>query len=481
MWDFIADNKEIFAVVAAVVTGVFGVVAALLSRRRIIIHQIVTIPADPPAPTPGQAPPGLPAGTQTSEVSSDRPRIELVSAYPAVRTDARTTLDVLVRILPPTRIARDRRPPVNLALVLDRSGSMAAHNKLGFAREAAIYAVEQLLPTDRVSVTVFDDKVETVVPSTPASDKTRISGLIRQVKPGGTTALHAAWQEGCRQAGLHPVAEGINRVLLLSDGLANVGETNPDVIASDVKKASQGGVSSTSMGVGQDYNEDMLEAIAKSGDGNYYYIASPQQLPDIFQTELLGLLATAGTRVSLGIEPQHGVTVADVLNDLDRTELGRLKLANLIAGMPIEVVVRLSVPPLAEPAEVCRFRVAWDAPGQKGRQAEFVALTLPVKPSADWDDLAGSPEVRERAVLLLLARLKKQATGHIEKGDRAAAERCLSAARELLGTIPRSPLGEQESEAITRIEGNLARGELGQFAKEAKYQHYWRTMSRPQQ
>src|SRR5262249_38043155 len=174
-----------------------------------------------------------------------------------------------------------------------------------------------------------------------------------------------------------PIAGGLNRVLLLSDGLANVGETNADVIATGVKKWSQRGVSSTAMGVGNDYNEDLLEAIARSGDGNYYYIASPRQLPDIFQTELQGLLLTAGTKVSLGIEPQNGVTVTDVLNDLDKTEFGRLKLSNLIGGLPIEGVVGLSVPPLAQPAELCRFRLAWDVPGSEGRQMLGAALVLP--------------------------------------------------------------------------------------------------------
>src|SRR5262249_41122850 len=267
----------------------------------------------------------------------------------------------------------------------------------------------QLLPGDRVSVTIFDDKVETVVPNTPATDKTRIIQLIQQIQPRGTTALHAAWLEGCQQASRHPVPEGLNRVLLLTDGLANVGETTPDVIATDVKKWAQRGVSSTAMGVGQDYNEDLLEAIATSGDGNYYYIASPQQLPDIFQTELQGLLATGGTKVSLGIEPQNDVTAADVLNDLERTEFGRLKLSNRLAGLPIEVIVRLSVPPLTQPADLCHFRLAWDALGRGGRHTLFATRSLPVKPSADWNDLAGNPEVQERVVLLVLARLKKQA------------------------------------------------------------------------
>src|SRR5262249_26253246 len=149
-------------------------------------------------------------------------------------------------------------------LVLDRSGSMAAQNKIGFAREAAAYAVQQLLPTDRVSVTIFDDQVKTLVPNTGAEDKGRIVDLIQGVRPGGSTDLHGGWKEGGARVGKTLRGGGLTRVLLLSDGLANVGETSPDAIATAVNRLAREGVSTTTMGLGDDYNEDMLEAMARS-------------------------------------------------------------------------------------------------------------------------------------------------------------------------------------------------------------------------
>src|SRR5262245_52280758 len=100
-----------------------------------------------------------------------RPRIEIIPLRPAARPDVPVTLDLMLRITAPPPAAPLGRPALNLALVLDRSGSMAGLKKIDFARQAAVYAVQQLLPTDRVSVTVFDDVVETVVPSTPVEDK----------------------------------------------------------------------------------------------------------------------------------------------------------------------------------------------------------------------------------------------------------------------------------------------------------------------
>jgi|GEM_PF-5617545 len=105
--------------------------------------------------------------------------------------------------------------------------------------------------------------------------------------------------------------------------------------------------------------------MARSGDGNFFHIESPDQLPEIFETELSGLSATLGQRVSLGVEPQSGVKVMNVLNDLDQTNTKRYKLPNLVVGSPINVVVRLQIPALSQSAELLKVRLAWDDSEQK--------------------------------------------------------------------------------------------------------------------
>jgi Ca-activated chloride channel family protein len=407
------------------------------------------------------------------------PKIDLIPLRHAVCSDAPLTLDVLVRIVPAAPGHCVQRPAINLGLVLDRSGSMAGLNKIQYAREAAIYAVEQLLSADRVSVTIFDDVVQTIVPNTPATDPATVVRLLRDVHPRGSTALHPGWSEGANQVGRFLLPGGLNRVLLLSDGLANVGLTQPDAIATDVKRRSSSGVSTSTMGVGKDYNEDLLQAMAASGDGNYYFIDSPRQLADVFQTELRGLTAAVGQRASLGIEPLNGVTVAEVLNDFDRNDSGRLKLPNLIAGLPIKVLVRLHVPPMARRAELCRFRLAWDAPGGHERQTLYSALSLPAVPAVQWQALPANAEVHERATLLVVARLKIQATRQLDRGDGEAARLCVEGAKELLGTLPPSAQTEQEARALAALEESLERGDQILFAKQAKYQHYWCTKDRP--
>jgi len=138
--------------------------------------------------------------------------------------------------------------------------------------------------SDRIS-DVFDDQVETLIPSTPALEKSNIIRKIESIQPRGSTALHAGWLEGAQGKSV-PQPEHINRVPCFRMDW-RMGE-NPDVIASDVHGLARRGVSTSTIGVGKRHSEDLLEAIARSGDGNYYYIESPQQLP-IFSDRTTGL------------------------------------------------------------------------------------------------------------------------------------------------------------------------------------------------
>src|SRR5207248_2168521 len=135
----------------------------------------------------------------------------------------------------------------------DHSGSMGGAKKMDYAIEAAVFAVQQLLAEDRVSVTIFDDNVELLVPSTKAVDRAPIIERVRGVRPRGSTALHDGWIQGANQVREFLLQGGLNRALLLTDGLANVGETNADNICTDVKRLAVAGVSTTTMGVGNDY------------------------------------------------------------------------------------------------------------------------------------------------------------------------------------------------------------------------------------
>jgi Ca-activated chloride channel homolog len=403
--------------------------------------------------------------------------IQLIPLRAAICSERSTTLDVLVRITPPAPEKTIERPQLNLGLVIDRSGSMSGQ-KIEYARQASSYAVEQLLPRDRVSITIYDDHVETLVPSTLANHKSNLLHQIKKIQVGGSTALHAGWVQGGVQVSQHLNSEHLNRVILLSDGLANVGETNPDVIASDVNGLTKRGVSTTTMGIGDDYNEDLLEAMARSGDGNYYYIQSPEQLPSIFKQELLGLIATVGTNVTLGIEPQGEVEMLEVLNQLDVNQNGRFRLPNLVIGNPIDVVLRLKVPAMTEEVDLCYFRLTWNNPEQPQEQKIRVSLRLPVVNAAQLEEFPFNSEVRQQAILMMTARAKKEAVRLVDGGNYDRASQVLQQTRQQLLNNPDLPMSAPEAEALADLDVQLKEQEYVKYRKMSTHQSYNRSSNR---
>ncbi|MGD2181144.1 macro domain-containing protein [Lusitaniella coriacea] len=399
------------------------------------------------------------------------PQIEFTCLRDAIATNRTTTLDVLVKIVPPQPEAELKRPQLNLGLVIDRSGSMAGE-KLQYARQAACYAVEQLLPRDRVSVTVYDDTVETIIPSCLAEHKASLLHRIQRIAPKGCTALHAGWVEGGMQVSQHLNPQHLNRIILLSDGLANRGETNPDVIASDVKGLSDRDVSTTTMGVGANYNEDLLEAMANSGDGNYYYIESPEQLPEIFAMEMQGIMALFGRAARLGITPHVGVTVADVLNDFDVAPEGLYKLPNLIKGNPFTAIVRLKIPPQTERVDLCHINLSWENPETGNRENISIPLQLPPVSDAQLEEFPFNPEVRQQVALMMAARAKKEAVQLSDRGDLENASKRLQKARQDVLNAPQSPLTEQEAQSLVDLDTDLKQRRMNAFRKRSHYESH---------
>jgi Ca-activated chloride channel family protein len=414
-------------------------------------------------------------------METNKPQIALIADRAAVCSDAATELTLLVRVTPPQPEKPVERPLLNLGLVLDRSGSMSGE-KLLMARQTATYAVQQLQPDDRVSVTIYDDEVETIVPSTPATNKAVICARIESVQCGGSTALHAGWVEGGVQVSRYLDKERLNRVLLLTDGLANVGETNADRIASDVRGLAQRGVSTSALGIGEDYDEDLILAVANSGDGNYYYAETVSQLPAIFGAELQGLMATFGHKVSLGLEPQNGVEVREVMNELEQTSTGRWMLSNLITGDSREMLVRLTVPAQARECDLLFVRLAWDDAQTGARRTQRAAFSLPVVTAAERARLAENDEVRERVAIMDAAARRKRAIAFLEAGDIAAAKAAVRATDDFvvaeLAAMPASALLAEEHELTEQLATSLEQERHAHAAKAAKFHSYRRHRSR---
>jgi Ca-activated chloride channel family protein len=257
---------------------------------------------------------------------------------------------LLASITAPLAPARNDRMPVNIALVLDRSGSMQGENKFPLAVSAVEMALELLGKNDRFSLVVFDDAVDVLMPSTLATSdaKKRALRALRQVQPRQSTDLCAGWMHGCEQLSEF-VADGtISRALLLTDGQANSGETNHEVLAHHAAELNRRGITTSAFGVGADFDERLLRDIATEGGGNFYFVQRADQIADLVTSELGEALEVVMPQASLTIALPRGAE-ATVLNRFrSRRSQGRtgntIELGDLVSAQELDVVIRVKFP-----------------------------------------------------------------------------------------------------------------------------------------
>ncbi|MEW6213061.1 MAG: VWA domain-containing protein [Acidobacteriota bacterium] len=409
-----------------------------------------------------------------------KPSIEIITErrlYPAGRE---LTVDALIRITPPAIAGAGARPRLNLSLVLDRSGSMQGE-KIIRAREAACYCIDQLLPTDRVSVVIFDDVIEVIVPSQIVENREQIKSAISRIGARNSTALHEAWVRGGMQVSEHLIEGAINRVLLITDGLANVGETNTDRIVTQSGELAERNVTTSTIGIGSDFNENLLIPMAEAGRGNAWHVREAAELERIFATELEGLIAQLGHTVSLGLTPNEGVKVEDVLNDFEMTHTGRYKLPNLRAGSQIDVVARLKVPAKAagQQFKALDLRLAWTPQAAPSSEREVLGQSV-VLEFAHEEEAEKIP-ADERAIKavqnLMAARARLEAIGHLDRGDVMACLASVRDTRNLYAQACASMMDDREVQQqlaeLEELENELAGGaDRKMTRKRMSYQSY---------
>jgi Ca-activated chloride channel family protein len=199
------------------------------------------------------------------------------------------------------------RPPVNVSLVIDRSGSMRGP-KIEQAKEAAILALSRLSRQDRVSVIAFDHQVDVVVPAGPFEDFNEMKRRIDGIYARGQTAIYAAVRQAGQSVGEAVSPQRISRVILMSDGLANVGPSSPAELERLGRELGGQGISVTTIGLGLDYSEELMTRLALASDGNHAFVENPEQLADIFNKEFGDVLAVVGQDVDIEIDCPEGVT-----------------------------------------------------------------------------------------------------------------------------------------------------------------------------
>jgi Ca-activated chloride channel family protein len=375
------------------------------------------------------------------------------------------TVTVLVRATAPEAPERlkAKRVPLNLALVIDRSGSMGGQ-PLHEAKRCAAHIVRGLKPDDRAAIVAYDSDVEVLARTRKVGDGRRLLGAIQSIHTGGATALYDGWRLGADQVLIgQKKARSLSRVLLLSDGCANRGLTDPEKIASRVSRARDLGVTTSTYGLGRHFNEDLMMEMGSAGGGNSYYGQCAEDLIDPFQEELELLGAICGRNLTLKLDTPSGIK-ARVLNQYDRDVNGHWRLPNLAYGGEAWALVELEVSKNLARKELDTLKLL-DATLQL-EPREMMASTglrLPCLSRLGYSSLKKDKTVRARTQEIRAAEIQKEARQAAQAGDWSRVDELLAIARK---EAKKNPWLESALERLTRYANQRDRG---RFSKEAYY------------
>ena len=244
--------------------------------------------------------------------SASQVKLDVSLANPVLSAGRKQTTYLKVGLTGFEMSGRSKRTPANIALVIDRSGSMQGE-KIRQAKEAARMAVNRLNGDDIVSIVAYDDTVTVLVPATKASDRGAILAGIERIKADGSTALFAGVSKGAEEVRKFLARDRVNRIILLSDGLANVGPDTPGALGDLGASLFKEGISVTTLGLGLGYNEDLMTQLAQRSDGNHAFVEHPRDLARIFNYEFGDVLSVVAQEVLVTIDCSVGIRPVKVL------------------------------------------------------------------------------------------------------------------------------------------------------------------------
>lgn len=384
---------------------------------------------------------------------------------------ARRYLEIAVTA--PALAVDAKRPALNISLVLDRSGSMSG-DKLKYVQQAAKHALTRLTTRDLVSIVTYDHNVSVVAEAQPVTDQARreLNRLIDRLRVGGRTNLSGGWLTGCDQiaAFQEQRPDDINRALLLTDGLANEGITGQEDLTYHADQLRERGISTTTFGVGHDFNEFLLQGMADAGGGHFYFIENPRQIPNYFKGELGELAETTAREAALTLTLPAGAE-ASLINDIRHEQKAgtlRVFLNDLYSDDRRTLYFQLDLPAgeLDETFSV-EASVAYDnVATRRSHQVTAKPLTFTVADAARCDAQPVDEEVQAKAARIQAEKAKLEALKLDREGRRDEAQQVLQfavAATAAMAPGAAPALGEE----LTAMEENLGAGLMDEAKRKA--------------
>jgi Ca-activated chloride channel homolog len=320
------------------------------------------------------------------------------------------------------------RTPVNVAIVLDKSGSMQGE-KLRKAKDAALASLDRLGPNDIVSVIAYDQTVEVLVPATKVSDRSALRAAIERLSAGGSTALFAGVSKGASEVRKFADRGRVNRIILLSDGQANVGPSSPADLGNLGASLIKEGISVTTLGLGVDYNEDLMTQLARRSDGNHYFIEHTTDLARRFGYEFDDVLSVVAQEVTVRITCGEGVRPVRVLGrEGDITGQTATTYLNQVYGQQEKyVLLEVEVQPQRAGTErgIADVAVSYVNMGSKGSDRIVRSATARFTGSASLVESSTNAAVMASAIEQVAVERNKVAVSLRDQGKVEEARRAL--------------------------------------------------------
>jgi Uncharacterized protein containing a von Willebrand factor type A (vWA) domain len=353
-----------------------------------------------------------------------------------VPLDQDDTVTVLVEIKAPDPDPAADRPPATLEVVLDRSGSMAG-GRLAGAQRALLALVDRLAPADNFGLVSFDQNARVEVAAAPLTNKDDVRRRIAALVPGGTTDVSSGLLRGIQEARRASADKGAT-LLLISDGHANVGIVDHGRLGAIARSGREHGVTTTTLGYGLGYDEELMIAIAEGGAGNALHAEDPDTAGQLIAAEIDGLLAKVAQAASLTIRPRPPVESVFVYGGLPGTRLPdgsiMVELGDFYAGETRKVLLRFAVPGMSTlgVATIAELAFTHVESASLTGYTHTVPVAVNVVPGDEAAGRVPDPVVRAERLFQEAQDAKRQAAEALRRGDLATAQRLLNSAGDAL-------------------------------------------------
>lgn len=373
------------------------------------------------------------------------------------------------------------RAPINLSLVLDRSGSMSGE-PLIYSKKACQFVAEQMNDTDLLSLVAFDDQVRTVIAPTKVTHKDLIKHRIESIEVGGSTNLSGGMVEGAQHVRKNKAEGMVNRVILLSDGHANQGITDREKLFAIAKEYRSSGVGISTMGVGDGFDEELMEGIAENGGGNFYYIDKADDIPSIFEQELQGLLSVISQNVKLTLNPSEGTEIVAVYGYPVDEQIGKpvIHMGDLYHNEAKSILVELVFHP-HNPGEHNVLQLKWEyVDVTESAVACSFSIDVTASFTSDFNLLnePGNAVVEQQVELTKSATVIEQAMEAFDNGELEHGQLLLKAQADQMlqmSVVMNSPILAEES---AKLYSQLENFEYSSKKRKELHQEKYRRMKR---